>query len=170
MTMKNINSKDLKILAELVHNSKATLTNLGDKLGLHPNVVAYRINKLENLGIIRDYTVNLDLEKLGLSEQVYLGASFPANSKRDTVIRQISDLPQTITVVSSFGSPEVIFHLIGKSKEDIDRVITKLREYNVKIDYAASVIKTYQNGSISDCLKNMADGIELDVRGETQDG
>ena len=65
--MKTINSKDLKILAELVHNSKATLTNLGDKLGLHPNVVAYRINKLENLGIIRDYTVNLDLEKLGLS-------------------------------------------------------------------------------------------------------
>ena len=96
--MKTINSKDLKILSELVHNSKATLTNLGDKLGLHPNVVAYRINKLENLGIIRDYTVNLDLEKLGLFEQVYLGASFPANSKRDTVIRQISDLPQTITM------------------------------------------------------------------------
>ena len=64
----------------------------------------------------------------------------------------------------------MIFHLIGKSKEDIDKVITKLREYNVKIDYAASVIKTYQNGSIGGFLKNMADGIESDVRGETQDG
>ena len=80
------------------------------------------------------------------------------------------ELNDTITAVSSFGSPEVIFHLMGKNKEDIDRVITKLREYKVKIDYAASVIKTYPNGSIGGFLKNMADGIEPDVGGETQDG
>jgi Lrp/AsnC family leucine-responsive transcriptional regulator len=152
-----INSADLKILAELVHNSKATLADIGKKLGLHPNVVAYRINKMENLGIIKDYTVNLDLEKLGLIEQIYLGTTFPAHSERDTLLKQISALPQSITVVSSFGSPEGIVHLVGKSKEDIDKVITRLRELNVKIEYAAPVIKTYQNGNIGNFLKMMAE-------------
>ena len=151
-----VNSTDLKILAELVSDSKDTLASIGNKLGLHPNVVAYRINKLENLGIIRNYTVNLNLEKLGFTEQVYIGASFSTHSDRDTILKQISNLPQTVTAVSSFGSPEVIVHLVGKSKEDVEKVISKLRELNVKIEYAASVIKTYQNGSIGNFLKMMA--------------
>ncbi|MEM4251060.1 MAG: Lrp/AsnC family transcriptional regulator [Candidatus Bathyarchaeia archaeon] len=153
-----VNSTDLKILAELVHNSKSTLTSIGKKLGLHPNVVAYRINKLESLGVIRDYTVTLDLEKLGLTEQVYLGATFPAHVERDALLRQISSLPQSVTVVSSFGSPEGIVHLVGKNKEDIDRVISKIRELDVKIEYAAPVIKTYQNSNIGNFLRMMAEG------------
>ncbi len=153
-----VNSTDLKILAELVYNSRDTLANIGNRLGLHPNVVAYRINKLEALGVIRDYTVTLDLEKLGLTEQVYLGATFPAHSERDTVLRKISTLPQSVTVVSSLGSPEGILRVVGKSKEDIDKVISKLRELNVKIEYAASVIKTYQDGKIGNFLKIMAEG------------
>jgi len=153
-----VNSTDLKILAELVYNSKDTLANIGNRLGLHPNVVAYRINKLEGLGIIRDYTITLDLEKLGLTEQVYLGVTFPGHSERDTVLKKISALPQSVTVVSSLGSPEGIVHVVGKSKEDIDRVISKLRELNVKIEYTASVIKTYQDGKIGNFLKLMAEG------------
>ena len=156
--MVTVNSTDLKILAELVYNSRDTLANIGNRLGLHPNVVAYRINKLEALGVIRDYTVTLDLEKLGLTEQVYLGATFPAHSERDTVLRKISTLPQSVTVVSSLGSPEGILRVVGKSKEDIDKVISKLRELNVKIEYAASVIKTYQDGKIGNFLKIMAEG------------
>jgi len=151
-----VNATDLKILAELVHDSKATLSTIGSKLGLHPNVVAYRINKLESLGIIREYTVNLNLEKLGLTEQVYLGANFPAHSERDSILREISLLPQSVTVVSSFGSPEGIVHLVGKSKEDIDQAISRLRELNVKIEYAVTVIKTYQNGNIGNFLKMIA--------------
>jgi Lrp/AsnC family leucine-responsive transcriptional regulator len=153
-----VNSTDLKILAELVYNSKDTLANIGNRLGLHPNVVAYRINKLEGLGIIRDYTITLDLEKLGLTEQVYLGATFPGHSERDAVLKKISTLPQSVTVVSSLGSPEGIVLVVGKSKEDIDRVISKLRELNVKIEYTASVIKTYQDGKIGNFLKMMAEG------------
>lgn len=60
-------STDLKILAELVENAKSSFVDIGKKLELHPNVVAYRVNKLERLGIIKDYTTRLDLEKLGKS-------------------------------------------------------------------------------------------------------
>ncbi|MGQ9542817.1 MAG: Lrp/AsnC family transcriptional regulator [Candidatus Bathyarchaeia archaeon] len=155
--MATVDSTDLRILAELVYNSKATLASIGQKLGLHPNVVSYRINKLENMDIIRDYTVTLNLEKLGLTEQVYLGASFPTHAERDTILKEISTLPQTVTVVSSLGSPESIVHLVGQSKEDIDKVISRLRELNVKIEYAASVIKIYQDGKIGNFLRMKAE-------------
>ena len=75
-------STDLKILAELVENAKSSFVDIGKKLDLHPNVIAYRVNKLERLGIIKDYTTRLDLEKLGLSEQIFVAASLPGNSER----------------------------------------------------------------------------------------
>lgn len=147
---------DLKILAELAQNAKASFVEIGKNLHLHPNVVAYRINKMEQTGIIREYTVVLDLEKLGLSEQVYVGASFPGASERDKVLEEIATIPQTVKVVSSLGNPESIVFLVGKNKADIDKVITKLRNLNVKIEYTASIIRTYQEGRLGNFLKVLA--------------
>jgi len=81
--MITIDITDLKILAELVDNAKTSNVEIGRKLQVHPNVVAYRINKLESAGIIKEYTTVLDFGKLGLNEQVYVGASLPRNSERD---------------------------------------------------------------------------------------
>jgi len=70
----NLDGTDLRILAELAENSKASFVEIGRKLGLHPNVVGYRVNRLEDSGIIREYTTLIDFSKLGLSEQVLLKA------------------------------------------------------------------------------------------------
>jgi len=151
---------DLRILAELVGNGKASFVDIGKKLNLHPNVVAYRINKMEQMGIIREYTVILDLEKLGVSEQVYVGGSFPEHTERDQILEQIATIPQTVQVVSSLGSPEGIIFLVGKNKADVDKVISKLRNLNMRIEYTASIIKTYEKGQLGNFLKLLADEIQ----------
>jgi DNA-binding Lrp family transcriptional regulator len=152
-----IDEVDLKILAELVENAKASFVEIGRKLHLHPNVVAYRINKMEQAEIIRGYTVTLDLEKLGLSEQVYIGASFPGHSDRDRILKEIAAIPQTVKVVSSLGSPESIILLVGKNKAEVDGVISKIRDLNIKIEYTASIIKNYQDGRLGNFLKLLAE-------------
>jgi len=154
--MHSIDATDLKILAELIKNAKATFVEIGKKLNLHPNVVAYRINKMENLGIIKEYTTIIDLEKIGLSEQVCIGASFPEGSEKDKVLEQIATIPQIIKAVSSWGSPEGIVFLVGKNKEDVDKIISKLRSLNVKIEYTASIIKTYRDGGLDEFLNQLA--------------
>jgi DNA-binding Lrp family transcriptional regulator len=158
--MYSIDAIDLKILAELTKNAKASFVEIGKKLNLHPNVVAYRVNKMENLGIIREYTAVIDLEKIGLSEQVCIGARFPEGSEKDKVLEQIAMIPQTVKVISSWGSPEGIIFLVGKNKEEIDKAISKLRNLNVKIEYAASIIKTYRNGGLDCFLNQLAEEIE----------
>ena len=60
-----LDARDLKILAELMENANASFVEIGKKLDIHPNVVAYRINKLEQIGIIKRYTTTLDLRSLG---------------------------------------------------------------------------------------------------------
>ncbi|TMI62107.1 AsnC family transcriptional regulator, partial [Candidatus Bathyarchaeota archaeon] len=46
----NLDRTDFRILAELVENSKQSYVEIGRKLALHPNVIAYRVNRLEDQG------------------------------------------------------------------------------------------------------------------------
>ncbi len=150
--MITIDVTDLKILAELVENAKTSNVEIGKKLQIHPNVVAYRINKMENAKVIKEYTTVLDFNKLGLTEQVYVGASLPRNSERDDILQQVAQIPQTVSVISSLGSPESIVFLVGKNKGDVDKVMSKLKNLNMKIKYTSSIIKTYQNGNVRNYL------------------
>ena len=151
-----IDATDYKILAELVDNSKSSFAEIGRKLSLHPNVVAYRVNKLERTGIIKDYTAYLDLEKLGLAEQILVGASFPRDVERDDIIEKIAAIPQTVKVVSSLGEPEGLVFLIGKNKTEIDKLMTKLRSLDIKIEYTGSIIRTFEEGRLGNFLKILA--------------
>jgi len=153
-------STDFRILAELVENAKSSFVDIGKKLDLHPNVVAYRVNKLERLGIIKEYTARLDLEKLGLSEQIFVAASLPGNSERERILKEIASMPQTIQVVSSLGEPESIMFLVGKNKADVDKTMWRLRNMNVKIEYTGSIIRTYDEGGLCNFLKLLAKEFE----------
>jgi Lrp/AsnC family leucine-responsive transcriptional regulator len=151
-----IDSTDFKILAELVDNAKYSFAEIGRKLSLHPNVVAYRVNKLERTGIIKDYRAEVDLEKLGVAEQILVGASFPRDVERDDVIQKIAAIPQTVKVVSSLGEPEGLVFLVGKNKSEIEKLMTKLRSLGVKIEYTGSVIRTLDEGRLGNLLKLLA--------------
>ena len=71
--MLKVDLKDRKILYELDYDSRQSLSKIGQKVGLHKNVVLYRIKRLENLGIISFYYTVIDSFKLGYSSfRVYL--------------------------------------------------------------------------------------------------
>jgi len=154
--IKMIDSTDYKILAELVENAKYSFAEIGRKLSLHPNVVAYRVNKLERAGVIKDYRADVDLEKLGVAEQILVGASFPNDTERDAILEKITAIPQTVKVVSSLGEPESIVFLVGKNKSEIEKLMSKLRSLNIKIEYTGSVIRIFEDGRLGNFLKILA--------------
>ncbi len=55
---------DQKILLALINNSRNSTTNIAKKVGISRDVTNYRINRLVNKGIIRDFTTEISLEKL----------------------------------------------------------------------------------------------------------
>ena len=152
----NLGGTDLRILAELAENSKASYVEIGRKLGLHPNVVGYRVNRLEESGIIREYTTLIDFSKLGLSEQVLVAANFPSTTSRDDILKQISEIPGTVSIISSLGSPEGLLFIVAKNKEDVNAVLSRLRSLNLDIEFASSIIKTYDEGRLGTFLRTIA--------------
>jgi len=63
--MQNIDLKDRRILYELDYNSRQSFTQIGKKVGLHKNVVNYRIKKMKERGIISNFYTVIDAFKLG---------------------------------------------------------------------------------------------------------
>src|SRR6266700_6047466 len=131
----NLDGTDLRILAELVENSKQSYVEIGRKLALHPNVIAYRVNRLEDAHIIREYTTLIDFSKLGLSEQVLVAANFPSTGSRDDILKQISEIPGTVSIISSLGSPEGLLFIVAKNKENVNLFLSKLRSRNLDIEF-----------------------------------
>ena len=152
----NLDGTDLRILAELAENSKASYVEIGRKLGLHPNEIGYRVNRLEDTGIIKEYTTLIDYSKLGLSEQVLVAANFPSTSSREDILKRVSEIPGTVSIISSLGSPEGLFFIVAKNKEDVNGVISRLRSMNLDIEFASSVIKTYSEGRLGSLLRTIA--------------
>lgn len=158
--MSSLDATDLRILAELSANARASFVEIGRKLSLHPNVVAYRVNKLRQLGVIKGYIVDLDYEKLGLPEQVYIAGSIGNRSDRDGVLKQIATIPQAVRVTSFLGAPETLVFFIGKNKSDVEMIISKMKELDIKIEYTASVIKSYEYGQVPEFLRILAHEVD----------
>lgn len=67
--MEKIDLKDRKLLYYLDLDSRQSLSQVGKKVGLPKNVVSYRINRLEKMGVIKKYHTYINLHKLGY--QIY---------------------------------------------------------------------------------------------------
>lgn len=111
---------------------------------------------MEDSGIIREYTTLIDFSKLGLSEQVLVAANFPTAGSREDIFKQISEIPGTVSIISSLGSPEGLLYIVARNKEDVNAVLSKLRSLNLDIEFASSVIKTYDEGRLGTFLRTIA--------------
>ena len=63
--MGKLHIKDMKILRELDFDARQPVSQIARKVGLSPEVTAYRIKQLEKKGIITGYYPVIDLSKLG---------------------------------------------------------------------------------------------------------
>lgn len=68
---------DLKILNELNRNCRIKKSELAKIVHLTPPAVNTRIEQLEIEGVIKKYTIEVDLAKLGYAQQVMIQAKPP---------------------------------------------------------------------------------------------
>lgn len=79
--------KDRKILYELDYNSRQSNSKIGKKVGLHKNVVNYRIKRMEKNTIISNYYTMIDTFKIGYNSlRFYISFQNVTPEKREEII------------------------------------------------------------------------------------
>jgi Lrp/AsnC family transcriptional regulator for asnA, asnC and gidA len=102
--MIKIDTKDKKLLYELDLNSRLSIPQLSKKVGLHKNVVRYRMRRLEKLGVIKNYYTVIDSYKLGFRCLKFLASYQNANSSiKKEIINHFTSSNMTWVVLSIDG-------------------------------------------------------------------
>ena len=93
---------DKKILAELLKNSNRSNRELAKAIGVSAATVINHIQRLESAGVITDYTVMLDFERLGFELTVIMEVTV-SRGKLLEVQEDIAKLPYVCGVYDVTG-------------------------------------------------------------------
>ena len=94
--MESLDGRDKTILYYLDMDSRQSFSELGKKIGLHKDVIAYRVKKLQEKGIIKKFYTEINNEKLGYSEaKFYLTYQNVNLQKKQEIIEYLVRSPYT---------------------------------------------------------------------------
>lgn len=132
--MIKLDLKDRKILYELDQNSRQALSQLGKKVGLPKNVVAYRIKRLEKKGIIKNYYTIIDASKLGyISFRIYLNFQYTTPEIEKEIIDYFIKNKHTYWIGSITGKFNLVVIMWVKNVNDFynfwQDTLNKYRDY-----------------------------------------
>ncbi len=126
-----IDDKDEIILNELKKNSRDTTKNIGKNVKIPRITVHDRIKKMIDKGIIKNFTIIPDYQKIGLPSKVYIFISFRSDKKisQRELANRIAKLKGVFEVHIISGEYDLLIKVRGTSLEEIGKlVIDKLRK------------------------------------------
>ena len=132
-----MDSIDLKILNQLSSDSKTTLKQLSEQVGLSSSPLQARIKRLEKEGYIRGYTAQLDYTKLGQDHIAFVQVTLSdtranALAAFNTAISQLKSVEQCHMIAGNFD------YLLKVRTKDIRAYREELAEKISSLPHVAS--------------------------------
>ena len=84
---------DHQILDILIDNTRVPFTDISKRLLISAGTVHVRVKKMEDAGIIKGSSLNLDYEKLGYSFIAYIGIYLEKNNMTLEVLKSLESIP-----------------------------------------------------------------------------
>jgi len=122
-----LDAYDKKILEILVSNSREPVTKIAKKVRLKRETVNYKINRLIDAGLIKEFNMILNRKKLGLSQDVVFLEL--ANLQKDTenqILKYLKNNKYMSWIGPAAGRWSMVFDIIRPEKIELDEVIREL--------------------------------------------
>ena len=142
--MEKLDVKDRKILYELDIDSRQSFSQLGKKVGLSKDLVAYRVKKLQEKGIIKNFVTDINHYKLGYTPiKFYFTYQNITPKIKQEIIDYFVKNPYTLEVHSLEGQYDLCIVCMVKDVANFYNIwIYIINEYR---DYFSNQIFCVQN-------------------------
>jgi len=132
--MEKMDLKNRKILYHLDLNSRQSFSQVGKKVGLHKDVVANRVKRLQEKGIIVRFNTLIDYFKLGYScMRFYFNYQYITPEIKKEIIDHFVNFNCAHIVASPEGGVELVVFLLAKNVNEIhsfwQKTLSKYRDY-----------------------------------------
>ncbi|PID14488.1 transcriptional regulator [Sporosarcina sp. P34] len=132
---------DFKILRLLSKNSRIQWKDLGEQIHMTGQAVGNRIKKLENSGVIKAFSLEVDEMKVGLSYTAFI-IIYMKTANHNAFTRFMNDCKEVVEVHRVSG--EGCYHIKVKlhSQEQLNLFLDKILEYgNYSVHLSIQEIK-----------------------------
>lgn len=115
-----LDDKDKAILRALQSNARATIKEIADKVHLSTTPVYERIKKLEEAGIIKQYTTIVDAKMLQKNLMVICYVSLKEHSKNagTKFIKHIQSLPEVLECYNISGEFDFMLKVVAGNMDE----------------------------------------------------
>lgn len=122
-----IDETDQKLLDALAVNSRLSLKELAQAAGMSSPSAAERLRRLEERGIIRAFTIDIDPAALGYPLQAIVRVR-PLPGQLHIVEKLIQEIPEFIECDKVTGDDCFIARLVVRSMGELDGILDKIAE------------------------------------------
>ncbi len=120
-----LDAVDRALIAALADQARQPLSELAKRVGLSSPSVSERLKRLEAAGLIRGYTVDLDLKRLGYRLQAIIRVK-PLPGQLHWVQRLLEDQPAVIECDKVTGDDCFIVRVVLRDIEQLDEILETL--------------------------------------------
>jgi len=149
-----IDELDLEILSILSIDGRKNKSTIADDLNRSPNTIIKRISNLEENGVIKNYGVQIDYEKLGYNIIALIELTI-SKGKMLEVEQDISKIPNVFAVYDITGEYDALILARFKNRGDLSKMIKKIHTSQfverTNTHMVLNVIK--ENSSFTELLK-----------------
>jgi DNA-binding Lrp family transcriptional regulator len=115
---------DYKILKALQEDARQTYTEIGKRLGIAHSTVYDRIRRMEQYGIIRNYTTIIDVEKAGAKNITAIMTIYTDPKESEKVAEKLCQAPEVIEVYTSLSEElQIIAKIVSENQESLHEFI-----------------------------------------------
>ncbi len=121
---------NLRLLDELQHDPRVSMSELGRRVGMSAPAVAERVRRLEEAGVIRGYRLDVNPAALGLPLTAYVRVR-PDPGQLPKVAELAQSLPEVVECHRVTGEDCFILKVHLPAIDQLDRVLDRFLAYGM---------------------------------------
>ena len=123
--MSRIDRLDSELLKRLNINARAGVAELAGQLGISRNTVVARLQRLEDLGILKGYKPVIDLEAAGLPVQAFVGLELDQRQLAQ-VITALGEIPEVLEVTTQAGREDLLVKVAAATLTQLQQAVGRM--------------------------------------------
>jgi len=138
---------DLKILEGLRVNSRRPFLELAKELGVSDATIHGRVKKMVEEGVIKDFTITTDHEKLGYGVTAFVELKVKPGTA-DEAISRLSEIGGVLEAHEIHGHCDILLKVKAKDLRELrDKIVNNIRRVEeVVSSQAFTVLKVVKEG------------------------
>ena len=117
-----MDEKDLIIIDALKKDASLSVAKLSIKTNLPSTTIYNRVKKLRDSGIIKNYTINIDKERV-YGNIVGIILIKATNTDQRTIVQKLLEHPSVENAAIMTGNTDIVIRIRVKSIEDLNKFI-----------------------------------------------